>query len=130
MEPAQFDFTYHDSCYLGRYMDIIAAPRQVMQQAGGRLTEMAKSGYGSFCCGAGGGRVLAEETLGSRISSARVDMAKETGTPLLVSNCPFCLTMFEDGIKTGLCEGELKVKDLAEVVAERIRMKGEETTCR
>jgi len=125
LEPAPFDFTYHDSCYLGRYMDIIAAPRQVMQQAGGRLTEMKKSGYGSFCCGAGGGRILAEEKLGSRINAARVDMTKETGAPLLVSNCPFCLTMFEDGIKTGGCEGELKVKDLAEIVAERIIMKDE-----
>jgi Fe-S oxidoreductase/nitrate reductase gamma subunit len=125
LEPARFDFTYHDSCYLGRYMDIIAAPRQVMEQAGGRLTEMKKSGYGSFCCGAGGGRILAEEKLGSRINAARVEMAKETGAPLLVSNCPFCLTMFEDGIKTGGYEEELKVKDLAEIVAERIRMKSE-----
>jgi Fe-S oxidoreductase/nitrate reductase gamma subunit len=125
LEPARFDFTYHDSCYLGRYMDIISAPRQVMQQAGGRLTEMAKSGYGSFCCGAGGGRIIAEEKLGSRINAARVNMAKETGAPLLVSNCPFCLTMFEDGIKTGGCERELKVKDLAEIVLERIIMKDE-----
>ena len=121
LEPAPFAFTYHDSCYLGRYMDIIAAPRQVMRQAGGRLNEMAKSGYRSFCCGAGGGRILAEETLGSRINGARVDMARETGSPLLVSNCPFCLTMFDDGIKTGGCERELAVKDLAEIVAERIK---------
>jgi len=48
-------------------------------------------------------------------------MARETGTPLLVSNCPFCLTMFEDGIKTGGCEGELMVKDLAEIVAARLK---------
>jgi len=48
-------------------------------------------------------------------------MARETGSPLLVSNCPFCLTMFDDGIKTGGCERELAVKDLAEIVAERIK---------
>jgi Fe-S oxidoreductase/nitrate reductase gamma subunit len=125
LEPTQFAFTYHDSCYLGRYMDIIAAPRQVMRQAGGRLTEMKKFGYGSFCCGAGGGRILAEEKLGSRINGLRVNMAKETGAPLLVSSCPFCLTMFEDGIKTGGSEGELAVKDLAEMVADRITMKDE-----
>jgi Fe-S oxidoreductase len=81
---------------------------------------MEKSGYESFCCGAGGGRIIAEEKIGSRISVARVEMAKETGAPLLVSNCPFCLTMFEDGIKTGGCEGELAVRDLAEIVAERL----------
>ncbi|MBI2355518.1 MAG: 4Fe-4S dicluster domain-containing protein [Deltaproteobacteria bacterium] len=121
LEPAPFEFTYHDSCYIGRYMDIIDAPRDVLRQAGGRITEMDKSCYESFCCGAGGGRILAEEKLGSRINVARVQMAKETGAPLLVSNCPFCLTMFEDGIKTGGCEGELAVRDLAEIVVERIK---------
>lgn len=120
LTPKAFEFTYHDSCYLGRYMDILDEPRAVLLAAGGQLTEMNKSGYESFCCSAGGGRILAEEKLGNRINVARVKMAQETGVPLLISNCPFCLTMFEDGIKTGGCEGELQVRDLAEIVAERI----------
>jgi Fe-S oxidoreductase len=118
--PEPFSFTYHDSCYLGRYMDIIEQPRQILAAAGGRITEMDKSGYDSFCCSAGGGRILAEEKLGSKISEHRITMATDTGAPLLVSNCPFCLTMFEDGIKTGGAEGRIKVRDLAEIVAERI----------
>ena len=120
LTPEPFHFTYHDSCYIGRYLDIIAEPRSVLEQAGGRLTEMSKNGYDSFCCGAGGGRILAEEKLGTKISEARVRMATDTGAPLLVSNCPFCLTMFEDGIKTGGAEGMLKVKDLAEIVTSRL----------
>ena len=79
-----------------------------------------KTGYDSFCCSAGGGRILAEEKLGSKISEVRVKMAHDTGAPLLVSNCPFCLTMFEDGIKTGGVEGQLRVQDLAEIVAARL----------
>lgn len=118
--PAGFEFTYHDSCYLGRYMDVFAEPRHVLAAAGGRLREMERSGYEGFCCGGGGGRILAEEKLGRRINVERVLMAQATGAPLLVSNCPFCLTMFDDGIKTGGCEGELRVRDLAEIVAERI----------
>jgi Fe-S oxidoreductase/nitrate reductase gamma subunit len=120
LAPAAFDFTYHDSCYLGRYMDVYDEPRSVLQAAGGRLAEMAKSRAESFCCGAGGGRILAEEKLGSRINVARVEMAEATGAPLLVSNCPFCLTMFEDGIKTGNVEGKLQSVDLAEIIAQRI----------
>ncbi|MCM2358773.1 MAG: heterodisulfide reductase-related iron-sulfur binding cluster [Geobacteraceae bacterium] len=119
-EAEPFAFTYHDSCYIGRYMDILDQPRSLLQAAGGRLTEMAKSGYESFCCGAGGGLILAEEKTGTKISEARLTMVKETGAPLLVSNCPFCLTMFEDGIKTGGHEGEIMVRDLAEIVAERL----------
>jgi Fe-S oxidoreductase/nitrate reductase gamma subunit len=120
LAPAPFEFTYHDSCYIGRYMEMYEEPRGILAAAGGRLTEMEKSRAESFCCSAGGGRILAEEKIGSRINVARVHMAKETGAPLLVSNCPFCLTMFEDGIKTGGCEGELVVRDLAEIVAERL----------
>ena len=120
IESHQFDYTYHDSCYLGRYKDILQEPRNVLHAAGGRINEMDKSGYESFCCGAGGGRILAEEKIGSRINVKRVQMAQATGAPLLVSNCPFCLTMFEDGIKTGDCEGKLQVRDLAEIVAERL----------
>ncbi|NVO01035.1 MAG: respiratory nitrate reductase subunit gamma, partial [Geobacteraceae bacterium] len=119
-ETDPYQLTYHDSCYIGRYMDIIDAPRNILEKTGGWIKEMEKSGMDSFCCGAGGGRILAEEKIGTKISEKRVGMALETGAPLLVSNCPFCLTMFEDGIKTGGGEGQIVVRDLAEIVAERI----------
>jgi len=115
-----FACTYHDSCYLGRYNGLYEAPRTLIQVAGGQITEMARNEAESFCCGAGGGRILAEEKLGSRISEARVQQAAETGAPLLLSNCPFCLTMFEDGIKGAGFEGQLAPRDIAEVLAERL----------
>ncbi|MGE0156992.1 MAG: heterodisulfide reductase-related iron-sulfur binding cluster [Geobacter sp.] len=117
---APLDCTYHDSCYLGRYKDIVAEPRAILAAAGCQVREMEQSGYDSFCCSAGGGRILAEEKIGSRINVARVKQAEATGAPVLVSNCPFCLTMFEDGIKTGGCEETLKVRDLSEIIVERI----------
>jgi Fe-S oxidoreductase/nitrate reductase gamma subunit len=120
LKPEPFQLTYHDSCYLGRYMDIIKEPRAIIEACGGSLFEMEKSALESFCCSAGGGRILAEEKTGTRINVARVQMARETGAPLLVSSCPFCVTMFEDGIKTSDCEGTLQARDLAEIVAERL----------
>jgi Fe-S oxidoreductase/nitrate reductase gamma subunit len=114
------DCTYHDSCYIGRYQGILDPPRRLLTAAGGRIREMDKSRLESFCCGAGGGRIFAEEKTGTRVSVERVHMAQATGAPTLVSNCPFCLTMFEDGIKTGGAEGRLEVRDLAEIIAERI----------
>jgi Fe-S oxidoreductase/nitrate reductase gamma subunit len=112
--------TYHDSCYLGRYKDIVAAPRALLNAAGWQIVEMERSGYDSFCCGAGGGRILAEEKLGRRINVDRVEQARATGVDMLGSNCPFCLTMFEDGIKTADCEGRLAARDLTEMIVERI----------
>ncbi|HTX90778.1 MAG TPA: heterodisulfide reductase-related iron-sulfur binding cluster [Anaerolineales bacterium] len=120
LRPQEFEATYHDSCYIGRYQGILDQPRALLNAAGGHITEMEKNRLNSFCCGAGGGRIFAEEKAGRRISVERVRMAQATGAPTLVSNCPFCLTMFEDGIKTGGAEGSLRVRDLAEVLAERI----------
>ncbi len=112
--------TYHDSCYLGRHNDIYDAPRSLIKAAGGQITEMDKNRAEAFCCSAGGGRIMAEEKLGDRINIKRVEMAVETGAPTLLSNCPFCLTMFEDGVKGADVEDKLNTKDIAEVLAERL----------
>lgn len=118
--PQTFDCTYHDSCYLGRYNDIYQAPRTLLAAAGAQLTEMEKHGVESFCCSAGGGRILADENIGTRISEKRAQMAAETGAPTLISSCPFCLTMFEDGIKGAELDEQLQPKDLAEILVERL----------
>ena len=68
---------------------------------------------------------MADETIGSRINIKRVRMAAETGAATLVSNCPFCLTMFEDGIKSAELEEQLRPKDLAEILLERLQGKDE-----
>jgi len=112
--------TYHDSCYLGRHNDIYNAPRTLIDLAGGKLVEMDKNRSEAFCCSAGGGRIIAEENIGERINIKRVKMAAETGAEVLISNCPFCLTMFEDGVKGAEVEESLKPKDIAEILAERV----------
>ncbi len=112
--------TYHDSCYLGRHNDIYRQPRTLIEAAGGTIVEMDKSRAEGFCCSAGGGRILAEENIGERINIKRVQMAAETGAPTLVSNCPFCLTMFEDGVKGADLEESLVPRDIAEILADRI----------
>lgn len=120
LKPEQMICTYHDSCYLGRHNDIYDAPRRLIETAGGRIVEMDKSRAESFCCSAGGGRILAEENLGTRINIKRVQMAAETNAPELISNCPFCLTMFEDGIKGAELDESLSSRDIAEVLVERL----------
>ena len=120
LKADSFDCTYHDSCYLGRHNDLYQEPRALVAAGGGTIREMEKSRAESFCCGAGGGRIIAEEKLGSRISGSRARMAAATGSGILVSNCPFCLTMFEDGIKGADLEGQLIPRDIAEILVERL----------
>ena len=108
--------TYHDSCYLGRYNDIIDEPRELLGgMEGTTLVEMGRRGKRSFCCGAGGGRMWMEETLGRRINEERVDESLERGIDTIFTACPFCVTMFEDGLKARNRE-EVKVLDVAEAL--------------
>jgi Fe-S oxidoreductase/nitrate reductase gamma subunit len=120
IDARELSCTYHDSCYLGRHNDIYDAPRTLISAAGGQLVEMDKNRAEAFCCSAGGGRILAEENIGERINIKRVNMAVETGSEVLLSNCPFCLTMFEDGVKGADVEESLRPMDIAEILAERI----------
>ena len=120
IKAESFACTYHDSCYLGRHNDIYDAPRNLIRAAGGKITEMAKHRDQAFCCSAGGGRIMAEEKLGERINIKRIQMAVATGANQLLSNCPFCLTMFEDGVKGANVEEQVRPRDIAEVLAERL----------
>ncbi len=111
--------TWHDSCYLGRYHQIYAAPRQVLTAlAGAPPLEMARHHDQSFCCGGGGGGMFMEERLGSRISHNRIAEAAAAGADRVASGCPFCLTMLDDAIREkGLTE-RMRTGDLAQIVAE------------
>ena len=110
--------TYHDPCYLGRYNDVYDAPREaVSAMPGVELVEMGRNRNRSFCCGGGGGRMFMEENTGDRINRVRVQEAIDTGAELLCAACPFCMTMFEDGIRGVGADDEFQVLDLAEIVA-------------
>ncbi len=113
--------TFHDPCYLGRYNDVFEPQRRVLQGLPmAKLVEMERSRRTSFCCGGGGGRSFMEERTGKRISHVRIEQALEVKPDTIVAACPFCTTMFEDGIK-GMEVGEtLKVRDFAEVVADSL----------
>ena len=62
-----------------------------------------------------------EETRGSRINQTRVQEAIDTGAGTLAAACPFCMTMFEDGINGVGAEDDFEVKDIAELVYESMK---------
>ena len=110
--------TYHDACYLGRHNDVYNEPRQVVAALpGAQFNEMERHRSRSFCCGAGGGHMWMEETVGTRISEMRTDQALATKASVIATACPFCLQMFEDAIKAKEASDSLKAMDIAELVA-------------
>ena len=108
---------FHDSCYLGRHNDVYDAPREVIREVTGTaVRELERNREDAFCCGAGGGRMWLEEHEGTPINRNRVKEALAQTPDTICVSCPFCMTMFEDGLKE-LPGSGAQVRDLAEVVA-------------
>ncbi len=113
--------TYHDPCYLGRHNGIFDEPREVLKRVPGlELIEMPESRIDSLCCGGGGGRVWMETQKGERFGDLRIDQAIDTGAELLVTSCPYCITMFEDSRITMGMDEKIEIKDITEIIQEAL----------
>ena len=113
--------TYHDSCYLGRVNGVFEAPRSVIQSLQHELIEMKRAKQNGLCCGAGGAQMFKEDEHGDkRINAERVEEVLKTNAKTVVANCPFCITMLQDGIKEKDKQDEVMVYDLAELILQNI----------
>ena len=109
---------YHDPCYLGRLGGTYDEPRRAIEATGAELHEVESSRERGFCCGAGGGRMWMEETVGERVNETRFRQLKVLAPKTVAVGCPFCKTMLRDA---AIADGEeVEVRDLAELVAERL----------
>lgn len=107
--------TYHDPCYLGRYLGETAAPRTLLDRLGGERIEMPRHGRASFCCGGGGGAPLTDIQGRRRIPDIRMDEARGTGAGTVVVACPTCTIMLE-----GVAQPRPAVRELSEVLLEAL----------
>jgi len=116
--------TYHDSCFLGRHNNIYEAPRDVIKAAGANIVEISKSRNFGFCCGAGGGRMWLEEEAVEgykRINDTRTDQLLVPDPEMIITNCPFCMTMISDGVKAAAAEEKTKVLDVSEILLKSLQ---------
>ena len=109
---------FHDPCYLGRHNGEFEAPREVLFRLYGQPPEeFALAREKAMCCGAGGGRMWLEETIGTRINEQRAVQALETGAACVATACPYCAVMLGDGLSALPAAGEVQARDIAELVA-------------
>ncbi|GGC85667.1 Fe-S oxidoreductase [Flavobacterium lutivivi] len=121
IEGGQFKgkrITFHDPCYLGRANNIYEAPRELIQKLDAELVEMKRSRANGLCCGAGGAQMFKEPENGTKdVNVERTEDALETNPQIIAAGCPFCNTMMTDGVKTKEKESDIKVMDVAELIA-------------
>ena len=113
--------TYHDPCYLGRINKEFEAPRQVIRAMGLKISEMPRNKANALCCGGGGGQMFRESGHGeNEIFLQRTTEALDTGSEMIITACPYCMTMIGDGLKYKHREKEVINMDVAELVAGRL----------
>ncbi|MDN3706628.1 (Fe-S)-binding protein [Myroides ceti] len=121
IEGGQFKgkkITFHDPCYLGRANNIYEAPRDLIKKLDAELVEMKRSKKNGLCCGAGGAQMFKEPEKGDReVNMERTDDVIEVKPDIVAAGCPFCNTMLTDGVKFNHKQGEIKVLDVAELIA-------------
>lgn len=113
------NITFHDSCYLGRANGEYQAPRSLLSKLDAELVEMKRSRENGMCCGAGGAQIFKDAEPGdAEVHYERTDEALSTGADVVAASCPFCTLMITDGVKNRDKENEVKVMDVAELIAE------------
>jgi Fe-S oxidoreductase len=120
-KPVTELLTYHDPCFLGKQNQIYDEPRKLLKAAAPKqFVELDRSREISLCCEGGGGKMWIESAGKGRLAEVRVGDAVGVNAKTLTSSCPFCLLTLEDAVKTTGNEEKLKVKDVAEVLADAL----------
>ena len=119
--PLNEAVTYHDPCYNSRHNDVWRGAREVIESIPGtKYQELHRHGHSTFCCGAGGGRMWMEERMGKKVNTERTDEALASASDTLAVGCPFCNIMLSDGVQERHADGQMKVRDIAQILLDSI----------
>lgn len=108
--------TLHDACYASRYNNVFDEPREILKSTSKDVREMGRRKEKTFCCGAGGSNYWFKAPQQRSIAGIRTEEAVRTGAREIATECPYCLSMFDDTTK--VTNSGMQVRDVAEIVAE------------
>ena len=113
---------YHEPCYLGRHNGEYEAPRRALAAAcSDAPLEFALTRDKAMCCGAGGAPdVDGRKDRPSHQRDARRAGANPFADDVIATACPYCAVMMGDGIAALGQAGNVKTRDIAELVGESL----------
>lgn len=117
------NIAFHDPCYLGRGNGEYNAPREVINSLSDKQKELPRNKSNALCCGAGGAQMFKEAEKGNKeVNIERTEEIIDNNTDIVATACPFCMTMLTDGIKLKNKEEELQNLDIAELMANELKL--------
>jgi Fe-S oxidoreductase len=125
--PRPAKVAFHDPCGLGRINEnnLYDEPRRLLQAIPGvELVEMSHNRALTICCGGGGGGMWLDgfswDKAHTRTADWRIQEAIAAGADVLAVACSYETPRFEDAVKNSPKADSLRVKDIAELLAESI----------
>ena len=107
------NIVYHDPCELGRGSGIYDEPRNLLKQIA-VVRETKEERENGLCCGGSIGDLGLTHSQRKAITNDALDLLLSPETDILVTACPLCKKSFSG-------TGRIEVKDIAELVAERMK---------
>lgn len=107
-KKSDIDTVYHDPCFLGRYLNIYDAPRNILGQTTA-LKESIKTREYNNCCGAG--LYHFRSITAKKVTEIAVENIKQTESKQMITACPTCKRIFSEALKD-----KIPVKDLTELI--------------
>jgi Fe-S oxidoreductase len=116
--------TYHDSCTMGRWLDIYEPPRRLLKHIYGvAITEMPRNRANAYCCGAGGLIRYDYADISNKAGVERFQEAEATGADMLMTSCPACLVQFQQ--TRSKLKSRMKIMDITRMIWDQLVVPGE-----
>ncbi len=107
--------SYHDPCYLARYLKDSTTVRNIFFRMGLSIVEPIRNRENTLCCGGGGGNFYTSLTQKGpdNTSKERLREISKLGVNTLITVCPICLAMLIDAKRSFVGKVNLEILDLS-----------------
>ncbi|MEM2738960.1 MAG: (Fe-S)-binding protein, partial [Candidatus Bathyarchaeia archaeon] len=113
--------TYHDPCNLGRLCGVYDAPRNIVKAIEGLdFREMERNKNYAWCCGAGGGVMMAYPEYMTWTTRERIKDVTSVEASTLVTACPWCEYAFKTALESA--GSTIQVRNIVELVEKSAKL--------